>query len=145
MFSYSLGANPTIDYPRLLVGDTQNAGHIFEDEEITAAYSIQASIFQSSMQYSGAAGATLPASGVSYFRVAAILLKALASSKARLLVSKLLDANITPDRAAKALMDQANDWLAMDDNSGAFTIIEQCSTGWGFIERFFKQVQRQSA
>lgn len=142
-FSYTSGANPTIDYIRMLIGDTVDAGHIFEDAEITSAYAIQAAQFQSGMRYSGAGGANLPSQPISYLRVAAILLKSLASSKARITVSKLLDANITPAQAAKALRDQANDWLEQDDNAGAFIILEQCFTGPGFIDRYYKQVQRQ--
>ena len=144
-FSYQLGANPTIDFPRLLIGDTDTTNHIFEDEEIQSAYIIQAAQFQSGMMYSGGAGQNLPRSPVSYLRVAALLLDALASSKARLMVSKLLDANITPGATAKALHDQAQAWRDVEDNSGAFMIIESCQTSFGFLDRFVKQIQRQNA
>ena len=144
-FSYQLGANPTIDFPRLLIGDTDTTNHIFEDEEIQSAYIIQAAQFQSGMMYSGGAGQNLPSSPVSYLRVAALLLDALASSKARLMVSKLLDANITPGATAKALHDQAQAWRDVEDNSGAFMIIESCQTSFGFLDRFVKQIQRQNA
>ncbi len=144
-FTYQLGNNPTIDFPRMLIGDTNSTNHIFEDEEIQSAYKIQAAQFQSSMLYSGGAGQNLPSSPVSYLRVAALLLDALASSKARLLVSKLLDATITPAQTAKALHDQAQAWRDVEDNSGAFMIIESCHTSFGFLDRFYKVIQRQNA
>lgn len=144
-FTYQLGANPTIDFPRLLIGDTEDTNHLFEDEEIQSAYKIQAAQFQSSMLYSGGGGQNLPSSPVSYLRVAALLLDALASSKARLMVSKLLDANITPAATSKALHDQAQAWRDVEDNSGAFFVIEQCTTSFGFLQRFYSQVQRQNA
>lgn len=144
-FTYQFGANPGIDFPRMLIGDTQDTDHIFEDSEIQSAYVIQAAQFQSSMLYSGGAGQNLPSSPVSYLRVAALLLDALASSKARLIVSKLLDATITPAQTAKALHDQAQAWREVEDNSGAFCIIEQCTTSFNFLSRFYAQVQRQNA
>lgn len=144
-FTYNLGANPTIDYPRMLIGDTQPTNHIFEDEEITSAYAIQAAQFQSSMLYSFGAGQNLPSSPVSYLRVAALLLDALASQKARLAVANLLDAKTDFQAASKQLHAQAEAWREVEDNAGAFMIIEQCTTTWGFLDRFYKQVQRQQA
>lgn len=143
-FSYNAGSNPTIDYPRMLIGDTVDANHIFEDSEILSAYAIQQATVSSSMAYTFPGGKALPSSPVSYLRVAAILLKSLASNRSRIMVSKLLDVNITPAQTAKALRDQANDWLDQEDNAGAFAVIEQCNTGWSFIERFVAQIQRQN-
>ena len=146
-FSYNLGANMAVDAPRMLFGDTKATNHIFEDEEILSFTQIQAMQFQSSMFYSGSptAGANLPSSPVSYLRVAAMMCDALASNKSRLDLTHLQDANTDFHGSSKALRDQANQWRAVDDDSGAFVIIEQCHTGWGFMDRFWKQVQRQSA
>lgn len=144
-FSYQLGANPTIDFPRLLVGDTQESGHIFEDEEITSATTLISLQYQSSMQFSNGAGRNLPSTPVSYLRVAAILLDALAASKSRLALTKLLDATVSFTAVAKALREQAQEYRDVDDNAGAFMIIEQCNTGFSFLDRFYKQVQRQTA
>lgn len=149
MFTYQFGANPTIDYVRMLIGDTECDNHIFEDSEITAAYAIQQSQFQSSMLYSGGAGATLPSSPVSYLRVAALLCDALASSRSRIIsIQKLLDVTLAPEasqKTAAALREQAKQWREVDDNSGAFVIIEQCTTSFGFLQRFYNQIQRQNA
>jgi len=144
-FSYQLGANPTIDYVRLLVFDTQETNHIFEDEEITSAAAIVVSQFQSSMQFSFSAGRNIPATPVSYLRTAALLLDALAAGKARLALTKLLDASVSFTAVSKALRDQAQQYRTVEDESGAFMIIEQCHTGFNFLDRFYKQVQRQTA
>jgi hypothetical protein len=43
-----------------------------------------------------------------------------------------------------ALQSTAQRYLDMDDNSGAFVFAEQCTTVWGFIDRYWNQVQRQT-
>lgn len=145
MFSYQYGLHPEIDYPRLLISDTQAENHIFEDSEIQAATALQACQFQSGMFYSWPAGRNLPNTPVSYLRVAAILLDALAANKSRLSsVTALLDVQLAPDKAAVALRDQAKQYRELDDDAGAFVIIEQCNNFWSMRDRFWKQVQRQS-
>lgn len=145
-FTYTYGSNPEIDFPRLLIGDTVEEGYIFDDREIAAMYRIQQSQFQSAMLYSGGMGSNLPASPVSYLRVAALLLDSLASAKARLAgVTKLLDVSLDIGRTQKALREQAATWREVDDESGAFVMIEQCNTSFGFIQRYNSQIQRQCA
>lgn len=145
-FSYTLGANPAIDYVRLLISDTQSVNHIFEDEEITAATAIQGLTFQSSQFYSTNAGANLPTTPVSYLRIAALLLDALAANKSRLAsVKQLLDVRLDSSDAAIQLRATAAEYRDVEDNSGAFMIIEQVNDIWSFQERFWKTVQRQSA
>ncbi len=147
-FSYQFGANPPIDYPRFLISDTDASNYIFEDSEITMATIIQGLSWQSSMQYSGVAGSTnLPTPPVSYRRVAATLLDSLAANASRLSqITQLLDVQLSPGTAAKALRDQAA-CLREEDDAGAFVIIEQVQTGapWAFRDRWWAQIQRQSA
>lgn len=144
-FSYQFGNYPAIDYPRLLISDTQEQNHVFEDSEILAAYAINAAQFQSSMFFSPPAGRNLPSQPISYLRCAALLLDALAANKARLSsITQLLDVKLSPQFARKALADQAQAYRDIDDNSGAFMIIEQCPTSWAFYDRFWNQWQRQS-
>lgn len=144
--TYQYGANPSIDYPRLLIADTDTTNPIFQDSEITAAYSIVAAQYQSGMFYSGTTGANLPATPVSYLRVAALLLDALASNNSRLSGAvKILDVQLDIGKAAQAIRDQANSYRATDDDAGAFAIIEQVNNEWSFIDRFWKTVQRQAA
>ncbi len=144
-FSYQFGDNPTIDKPRFIVADTVELNHIFEDSEIMMAYQIVGGIFQSSMFFSPPAGRNLPSAPSNVYRVAAVLLNALASNKARMSsIQQLLDVKLNPSIAAKALRDQADKWLEMDDNSGAIFIWEQCPTSWAFVDRFWNQQQRQT-
>ncbi len=146
-FSYSFDSNPLVAYVRLLISDTVNTDAnpaIFSDTEITAFYAIQQSQFQSSMFFSGPAGRNLPLSPVSYLRVAALALDSLASNKSRLSsITQLLDVHLSPDKAANALRAQAAEYRAVDDDAGAFSIIEQVTTGWAFEQRFWSQIQRQ--
>lgn len=147
-FTYDVVNNPRVGYVRLLIPDTVDAGHLFEDEEIEAAYVIAGSVYQSSMKYSeaGAGRSTLPATRVSYLRVAALLIDSIAGSKARLSsITQLLDVKLSPDKAAASLREQADRLRSIEDDSGAFAIIEQCPTSWTFLDRFYKTIQRQNA
>jgi hypothetical protein len=144
-------SNPPIDYVRLLISDTQQfnaAGqpvYIFEDQEIQMFTQLQATVFQSSQFYSGPAGQYIPPSPVSYLRVAALALDAIASNKARLAsIKKLLDVQLDSSDAAIQLRATAAEYRTVDDDAGAFAIIEQVNNMWSFRDRFWKQVQRQS-
>lgn len=147
-FSYSEGNNPMIDYPRILISDTQNTSEtpcLFQDSEIMAMYAVQAATLQSSMYFTAPAGNTLPSQPLSYLRVAALLLDSLASNKAYLASIKALpDVKLDSSDAAKALHEQAQSYRDVEDNSGAFMIIEQVTTGFGFTQRFWNQVARMS-
>jgi hypothetical protein len=145
-FSYGLGANPLIDYPRLLISDTQETNYVFEDEEITAARTICGLNWQSGMQYSPPSGANLPTLPINYLRIAALLLDALAANKSRLAsIKQLLDVKMDSSDAAIQLRATAAEYRDVDDNSMAFVIIEQCHDLASFRERWWKQVQRQTA
>ena len=141
--------NPTdADIVRQLIPDTTNTLQqpaIFNDYEINNLFTIQARVFQSSMFYSPPAGRNIPMSPVSLLRVAAIGIDIIASNSAQLaLITKLLDVNLNPAAAAKILTDRADKYRQIDDESGAFAIIEQVNTTWAFYDRYFKQIQRQT-
>ena len=145
-FTYDFETAPLISYVRLLIPDTDSANPIFQDAEIQAFYYLQQNVFQSSMRYSGPAGQYIPSSPVSYLRVAALAITTLANNSSRLAsVIGLLDVKLDPSKAAEALRSAAAEMRAIDDDSGAFMIIEQCTTQWGFIDRYWSQVQRQSS
>ena len=159
-FSYGFGSNPPIDYPRLLISDTQQYAadgvtpiYVFADSEIMAAYQIQQLMFQSSQFYSpgnttqaSVPEQQLPSNPVTYLRVAALLLDCIASNKARLAsIKQLLDVKLDSSDAAIQLRAQADEYRTVEDNAGAFFIIEQCPNDWSFFDRFWKQVQRQQA
>lgn len=137
------GTQNAIDFVRLLIADTQDLNHVFEDSEILAFYTIQGNVFQSGMFYSFPSGSYVPTSPVSYLRVAAVALDSIASNKARLSsITQLLDVKLSPNMAAKALHDQAQSYRDVDDDSGAIFIIEQCPTEFAFVDRWFNQWQR---
>ena len=145
-FSYNLGANPAIDYPRLLISDTQDLNHVFEDQEIQAFTTIVGQVWQSGQYYSPPAGSNIPTQPVNYLRIAALALDALAANKSRLAsIKQLLDVRLDSSDAAIQLRATAAEYRDVDDNNMAFVIIEQCHDVASFRERWWKQVQRQTA
>ena len=150
-FTYQFGANPPIDYPRLLVSDTIQLDpatgqrvYAFEDSEISAAAAIEMAVWRSPQFFTPPAGqATQPTVPTPWRRIAATLLDALAASQARQqIIAKLLDVTINP-KASAEMRAQAAALREADDNSGAFVIIEQVNDVFSFRDRFWKQVQRQ--
>lgn len=144
-FTYGAGSNPTIDAPRFLVADTQDTGHIFEDEEITMAYNIdKAFVFfpgSPSNGYSPASYGT-----PSYRRVAACLLDALASNKARVAgVIKALDIQADIKGMQAALKAQADNYRTIDDESATCAFIEVVQDTFVWRQRVFSQWMRQFA
>jgi hypothetical protein len=152
-FTYQGGANPPIDYPRLLVADTVQFGadgttpvFAFWDEEIQTATLIEMAVWQSGMHWTWQQGVTplVNSNVVPWRRIAATLIDALASNQARIsLISQQLDTKLNPG-AVKDMQAQAAALREADDNSGAFVIIEQVNDGFSFIDRYWKTYQRQS-
>ena len=151
-FSYGYGTNAVIDPIRLLVSDTQEFGPdgvtpvwVWADQEIQMAYNIQAGAFQSSQFWSPPSGQfTLPTTPVSQLRVAALLLDALAANTSRLAtIKQVLDVKLDSSDAAIQLRATAAEYRTVEDESGAFAIIEQVNDVFSFRDRFWKQVQRQ--
>lgn len=142
-FTYIPGT--PVFFVRLLIADTQAPG-IFSDEEINGFMQINSMTWQSSMFSSYQQGTVqLPQTPSNFLRAAALALQSLASNSARLAaVTKLLDVSLNPAMAVKSLQAQADSYLAMDDNSGAFAIYEQCTTEWAFRDRWLAQLQRQT-
>lgn len=150
-FTYQGGANPAIDYPRMLVSDTvqfdanSNPIFAFYDEEIQSATNIEMAVWQSGMFWSGPTGLTnLPNTPIPWRRIAATLIDCLASNQARIaIISSQLDTKLNPG-AVKDMMAQAAALREADDNAGSFAIIEQVNDWWSFTSRYWKTVQRQS-
>ena len=135
-----------VDAIRALIADTNPLRPIFQDEEIMIFYRIQAATFQSSMYFSGIQGSVnLPQSPISYLRVAALALDAMASNKAYLAsIKSIPDVTLNTANASSELMKKAAGYRQVDDESGAFVIIEQVCTTWAFTQRYWSQVQRQT-
>lgn len=145
-YNYFNGTQDNIDAVRLLIADTNSLQQKFQNEEIQGAFGIQASMFQSSMFFSGNQGAfTLPSQPVSFLRVAALLLDSLASAQAlNASVKQLPDIRLDATDSAEKLMEKADKYRSVEDNAGAFIILEQVFTEWGFRDRFWNQVARQT-
>lgn len=140
-WSYQYGANPQIDYIRLLIADTDPNNQVFQDQEILMGYNI-IPIF--AIVPGGGGQATINSAYTpSYYRVAAILLDALASDKARLAAQlKVLDIEMNLQVAAQELRATAKEFRDVEDNSGAFAIVEMVPNNFAAYERVWKQLLR---
>ncbi len=158
-FSYLLATQfptpqPQIDYPRALVQDTQQfqadgvtRAYIFEDQEILGFNAVVQSVYQSGMRQNFPFSTQVPTSPISYIRVAAYMLNSLAANTARLSgILQILDVKLSMKDATAGLQKQAATWLELDDNTGAFAIIEQVQFGddASLKDRFWREVQRRS-
>lgn len=142
--TYQNGSNPTIDYVRLLIPDTDVTNAIFSDQEIMAAYAINTfGVFVSP----GSGGVSIPVLGTPSYRwVAATLQDALAGNASRLGgMLQALDIKLDTRQVAKDLRDSAESLREVERNSGAFGIAEMCNSSFSTRERFFKQVLRLQA
>ena len=126
---------------------TTQRAYIFEDSEILAFTAIVGNVYQSSMTYNFPTTIQVPSSPVSYIRIAAYMLNSLAANTARLSgILQILDVKLSMKDATAALQKQAQAWLDLDDDTGAFVIIESVQQGddASFKDRFWREVQRQS-
>ena len=143
-FSYQFGANPTIDWPRLLISDTTEFAadgitrvYIFEDAEISTVYTmIQGFAITGKGTFQRTPSARF---------VAATLLDSLASDRARLGGAlRVLDIEVDLGKASQALRDQAKALRDAENNDGSFAITE---VGWDQFarkERLWAQIERLS-
>ena len=139
-FSYQLGANPVIDYPRLLIADTDSTHPIFQDEEVMSAYNIDSVVMFIPIGSGSASQINITPSAR---RAAAVLLDALASNKARLAAAlKVLDISVDGTKAAIELRNSAKALRDTEANSGNFAITEMVQTQWAARERVWKQLLR---
>lgn len=116
--------NPATDAGkvRLLISDTVEEGHIFEDAEIQAFLDLN----DGSIRLAAADG-----------------LYAIAANKARLAKRiKVLDIDIDTRQLAKDLKDLADTLREQEDDDGSFQIAELVTNHWSGRERVWKQMQR---
>lgn len=140
-YTYQYGANPTIDYPRLIIADTDVVNNpVFADEEILMAGQIDTiAVFP----MVGPAGFSRTFGTPSPRRVAATLLDSLASNTSRLAaVLKVLDVQMDSSKAADQLRAQAKALRDIELNSGAFAIVEMSYNDFTDRERVEKQFLR---
>jgi hypothetical protein len=142
-FTYDFTSAPTLSMVRLLVGDTVEVGHIWEDAEINAVLQMESSqgLFISLTGYS-----VVPPQVYSVRRAAAALLDGLASQRGRLGAAlSVLDIKIDLSQAAKSLRDTAQSLRDTEAESGAFAIAEMVENNFTMRERFWNQIARQAA
>lgn len=142
-FSYDFTNNPTVATVRLLVSDTSNVSPlpIWQDEEINAALNL----FSSQNIIIGLSGYSpaVPVSQVySYRRTAAALLRSLASNKARLTATGILDVKLNAQQAAQALSKIADDYILSEENDGYFAVAEMVQDSFSMRERLWKMLYR---
>jgi len=127
---------------RLLVGDTVEAGHIWEDAEINAVIQMESS----QGLYVGLTGYTVvPPQVYSTRRAAAALLDSLAGNQARLVTSlEVLDIKLNLKDGSKALRDQAESLRTTEAESGAFAMAEMVQDSFTLRQRFWSQIARQA-
>ena len=145
-WTYNFGSNPSVAYVRLLISDTDPTTPVFQDEEILAFIQIQCAQFQSAQFYSPPAGQNLPQTlpNIPYLRVAALAIDSMAVNAGKLaVISRLLDVELDAKNAASFLQSQAKSLRDLDDNSGAFFIVEQVNNDWSLYQRYWNQVARQ--
>ena len=130
---------------RGIIPDTNASNPVFQDEELIGFAITNSNIWQSSMYYSYQAGRLmLPDPPPNVYRCAATAVLALAGNASRLsAVTGLLDVKLN-GQIGDQMRKQAQAWLDMDDNSGAFATLEQCGTEWAFRDRWVNQLQRQT-
>ncbi len=128
---------------RLLVGDTVEVNHIWEDAEVNAMLQMESS----QGLYIGLTGYTVtPPQVYSTRRAAAALLDGLASNRGRLAGAlKVLDIQIDGKSAAASLRDTAQALRDTEADSGAFAIAEMVENSFTMRERFWNQIARQAA
>lgn len=145
-WSYDISANPLLASVRLLIMDTNQDQPIFQDEEINLFLYLRSSqgIYQSGQ--ANPTGNSIAAAVITYsvYGAAALGLMSMAANKSYLSsISRILDVEIDPSRASKALKAMADGYLAIEDNSGAFAIAETQNTIWDAEERVVKQFLRE--
>ena len=144
MFTYDWANAPTIATVRLMVGDTDSNNPIFDDAEIQGALAINSSQ-NIIVGLSGYYPPNLTGNVYSYGRTAAMLLNGLSSTKARVLVTKVLDVSVAPESASKALKDLAQGYIDQEVSAGYFSVAEMGQDSFWMRERLWKMLYRQQA
>ena len=146
-FTYDFTTNWLLSVVRLLVADTDAAQPIWQDDEINAMITLTSSqsLYISGMASPTGAQVQVPTVPQVYspYRAAALLLDSLASNKSRLSsVVKILDVQLSPEKAAANLRETANGYRYTEDHSGQFAIAEMVADQFSARERVWKMNQR---
>lgn len=140
-----INGDTNLNAVRLLVMDTQSATPIFQDEELRIFLQLKSSqgIYQSGQANPTGRPIPAPVQVYSIYSAAALALYSMAANKAYLSsVSRILDVELDPSRAQKALKAMADSYMELEDNSGAFAIAATVNTAWDAKERVAKMFLR---
>ncbi len=145
-WTYNLvNGDPNLNAVRVLILDTNQDQPIFQDEEIQIFLSLKSSqgIYQSGQANPTGRPVPAPVQVYSIYSAAALALYAMAANKAYLSsISRILDVELDPSRAQKALKALADSYMELEDNSGAFAIAAMVNNSWDAKERVIKQFSR---
>jgi hypothetical protein len=141
-FTYDWTTAPDIATIRLMVGDTDMANPIFDDAEVQGVLTINSSQ-NIIVGLSGYYPPTMSGNTYSYGRAAAMLLNGLSSTKARVIVTKVLDVSVSPETASKALKDLAQNYIDQEISAGYFSVAEMGQDAFWMRERLWKMLYRQ--
>ena len=141
-FTFNFDSARQISIVRLMVGDTAEPKHIWEDSEINGALQFESS--QGGASMIGLSGfAVVPPVVYSYRRAAALLLDGLAAHRTRLGGAlKVLDIQVDLAKAAESLREQAQALRDAEASSGAFAVAEMVEDPFSARERVWKQLLR---
>lgn len=144
-FTYDFTTQPLLSTVRLLIFDTNAAQPIFQDDEISQFLYLKSSqaIYQSGQGNPTGNSISSPVIVYSVYSAAALALLSMAANKSYLSsISRILDVELDPSRAGKALKAMADSYLELENNSGAFAIAETQNNTWDAEERVTKQFLR---
>jgi hypothetical protein len=143
-FTYDWQNYPQIAAIRLMVGDTDSENRIFNDDEITGVLTMNSSQ-NIIVGLSGYWPPQLSGQVFSYGRAAAMLLNGLSSTKARIIVTKVLDVNVAPEQATAALQKLGQSYIDQENSAGYFSVAEMGQDPFWMRERLWKQLYRQQS
>lgn len=140
-----LNGDPNQNAVRLLCMDTNQDTPIFQDEEIQIFLQLKSSqgIYQSGQANPTGRPIPAPVQVYSIYSAAALALYSMAANKAYLSsISRILDVELDPSRAQKALKALADSYMELEDNAGHFAIAEMVNNNWDAKERVWNQFRR---
>jgi hypothetical protein len=150
-FTYTPLTPTQLTQVRMLISDTTNAPSppypLFQDEEIQMAMQLESSqgLYISGMANPTGANIQIPyvPQIISVYRAAALLLDSLAANKSLLAaVNKILDVQLSAEKAAQELRATAKEYRDVEANGGSFAIVEMVNDQFQSRERLYKQILR---
>jgi hypothetical protein len=144
-FTYDFTTQPLLSRVRMLIPDTVDVGHVFEDEEVNEAIFMESSqgLYSSGMADTTGLSVQPPIQVYSIRRAAAVLVDIMAGrAGAQAIVEQILDVKLSAKAVSDALHAYATCLRETEANSGAFAIAEWVVDPFSARERVYKQILR---